>query len=66
MSRWTHAICDECYETESEKDDALPEKPVRLRYPSKEDCCFCGQQTESGIYIRKDPAQVKCGGSHAD
>lgn len=64
MSRWRHAICDECYDLESEQNDQLPEEPVRLQQPEQEDCCFCGAKTKSGIYIRKDPSQTKCGGTH--
>ncbi len=65
MSRWTHSICEPCYRIENEKDVTLPEEPVRITNPPVEDCCFCGQPHINGIYIRRDPAAVKCGGAHA-
>lgn len=66
MSRWRHLICDECYGTESEQDDRLPAQPIRVAVAFREgdDCCFCGLRTTSGIWIRKDPEGVKCGGVH--
>lgn len=64
MSRWTHAICDTCYVAESTRDETLPEAPVRMTTPVVEDCCFCGEPNISGVYIRRDPKSVKCGGAH--
>jgi hypothetical protein len=26
-------------------------------------CCFCGQPTSSGIYVRHDPDRLTCEGS---
>lgn len=50
MSRWTHAICNECWSRVEPGRE-----PVRLKVPMGEDCCFCGTHMTSGIYIRKDP-----------
>jgi hypothetical protein len=53
MTRWTHAVCDECW---LEKEPYT--EPVRLREPRFDYCGFCARRTESGIYTRCDPAEV--------
>lgn len=53
MSRWTQAICDDCW------DEQHPDKPSPRRDGGKtETCAYCGKDTNSGIYVRDDPAQV--------
>lgn len=32
--------------------------PVRIRDAELEHCCYCNQQTTSGIYVRVDPDTV--------
>ena len=64
MSRWSHAICDNCW-----VEGNPVEYPVRLVQPVRERCCFCGDETESGIYVREDPKTAPCrgeGGFHAE
>jgi len=52
-SRWTHPICGDCYSL------AEPGRfPTRVAEAEPEDCCFCGDPTESGIYYRADPMLV--------
>ena len=52
---WTHSICDECWHRRD------PERvPVRLTEPIVELCCFCGELTVSGIYVRHDPQELDC------
>lgn len=56
-SKWTHAICDECWkkrEPDREPHRFVPEARVL------EGCCFCLEPTRSGIYVREDPALTKC------
>ena len=62
MSSWTHAICSDCW------DKREPGRPApRLGEPGPaEICCFCGLPTASGIYVRDDPATVKCAGQHEE
>jgi hypothetical protein len=52
---WTQPICDPCWKTE-EGD----REPTRLlpNARSIEKCCYCGRDTLSGIYVRRDPATV--------
>lgn len=66
MSRWTHAICDPCFE------ERYPDRePVRLKYAGQPEepaelCCFCGRVTVGGIFVRADPLTVACKGNHPD
>lgn len=56
-SLWTHAICNDCWDKEN------PGKvPRRLVNKVVEDCCFCGQPTISGIYVKQHPADTPCRG----
>lgn len=64
MSRWTHAICDPCWDKHYS-----PRLPVRLNVTGNADepaelCCFCGRVTLGGIFVRADPSAVKCKGEH--
>jgi hypothetical protein len=54
MSNWTHAICDDCW------DERYPDrnKSPRRGMGDLEMCCWCGKDTNSGIYIREDPNVV--------
>jgi hypothetical protein len=72
MSRWTHSICDSCWETKySEKDryGNLKKGPVRVNagpdgVRSTDECCFCGAYHHSGIYVRENWAFTRCRGEH--
>lgn len=58
-SRWNHLLCDVCW------DKLHPNRaPVRLKDDSGQ-CCVCRAVTTSGIYIRADPAEMPCNGTHA-
>jgi hypothetical protein len=50
---WTHTVCDGCW---NEKNPGR--RAVRVVSPDyeREPCCFCGNLTASGIYLRSDPA----------
>jgi len=56
-------MCDNCW---SQTPQALSgQKPTR----PKEDttvmqCCFCGDETRSGIFIYQEPAGLRCKGRH--
>jgi hypothetical protein len=61
MSRWTHAICVGCWNARH------PDRPASADANGRTEahaCCFCGQQTTSGIFIREDPKTVACAGVH--
>ena len=60
MSQWTHGICDECWE---EREPGR--EPARLKPRVLDDCCFCGNMTRSGIYVRADPKTLEhCSQEH--
>ena len=52
-SKWTHAICSDCYDLEEPG-----RRPTVLIAADDELCCFCGKETDDGIYYRKDPVVV--------
>jgi len=63
MSRWTHAVCDDCW------NRVQPDRePHRFVEDARqiEVCCYCAEFTLSGIYQRQDPSLVGCGGNHGD
>jgi hypothetical protein len=59
VSRWTHSICDACWE-KREPQQYLD--PYRLEDQEEETCCFCSQRHRSGIYIRSHWADLPCNG----
>lgn len=58
-NRWSHALCDGCYQYEEPFRE-----PVRMKPADPENCCRCGKLTFSGIYYRKRPEAYKCNGLH--
>lgn len=81
MSDWTHAQCEACWINENstwvptptgpddERLDSI-RQPVRVVAPEGEAlpverCCWCGQPTIVGIFVRRDPATLAlCLGGH--
>ena len=59
-SSWTHAICDACWRRRN------PDRhPVRAVLGAEElRCCFCGDWTETGIFVRHAPEELRCRGHH--
>jgi hypothetical protein len=50
MSAWTHPQCTVCWSA------ANPgRQPYRMLDPEPETCCWCGQPTQAGIYVRENP-----------
>ena len=53
---WTQPVCDPCW-VDKEGDRA----PIRVASElgaERENCCHCGKETYSGIYLRVDPTTV--------
>lgn len=57
--KWTHAICDECWE--KKEPDREPTRLVE-EFRHKEPCCYCGKSQKSGIFVRGDPTITPCNG----
>jgi hypothetical protein len=51
-SAWTHACCDPCWH---QRQLGFP---ARIRQIVAEVCCYCGQPTVSGIYVRDNPLET--------
>lgn len=47
---WTQAVCTACWYLH---DPAR--RPVAVKDANTENCVFCGNETQSGIFIRIDP-----------
>lgn len=62
LNTWTHAMCDACWNARRSPD--YP--PVRMVDPETETCCWCGQPTDSGIYVREDPRFIRFIEGHID
>ena len=57
---WTHKMCSVCWYAHNDGD------PVRLKYDQVGKCCFCGIDTQSGIYVRHDPRELTCEKNHEE
>ena len=57
MSYWTHSICILCYRIQY-GNQVVPYKMTKET--PLENCCFCGSQHQSGIYVREAPAGLWC------
>jgi hypothetical protein len=61
MSDWNHSMCADCWSKQNQKH--VPKRDWEaIRNP--EFCCFCGRETYEGIFVRRDPRELKCKGAH--
>jgi hypothetical protein len=63
VSAWTHACCEACWfkrqGTFNEQGHLIELRhPVRILEPELEVCCFCGQATIFGVYVRAEPMET--------
>jgi hypothetical protein len=56
-----HAICAPCLIAQHPGTI-----PVGVPDPATEVCCWCGSDTDHGIYLGRQPQDVPCHGSHKD
>lgn len=56
---WTHRMCDRCWDAMRRAERG---EPIRLWRDTLRPCCYCGEPTDSGIYVRAQPTTVKCQG----
>lgn len=49
-----HSMCDGCW---WERNDV---SPLKMKDAEQETCCFCGDLTSAGIYVRHDPTELDC------
>lgn len=50
---WTHSICVPCW---NKREPDRP--PVTVVEKEQNICCFCGELTDSGIFVREHPSKV--------
>ncbi|MFT3915337.1 MAG: hypothetical protein QM704_14820 [Anaeromyxobacteraceae bacterium] len=55
MSRWNHAICWDCWEPVMSAAGYPNRDPVRVIDSEPVPCCWCGTETDAGIFLRKTP-----------
>jgi hypothetical protein len=55
-SDWNHNICNECW---NKLHPGVQPHRVKLRKGIALLCCWCGFPTQSGIYVREDPAVMR-------
>lgn len=48
--QWTHVICEKCWNAKNPNRIALT-----VIDGEEEICCFCGNKTKAGIFIREHP-----------
>ena len=68
MSSWTHRCCVDCWmKFFMERFGPDPVTLNKELCPEVEPCCFCGVELHNdgrGIYVREDPAILRCRGEH--
>ncbi len=62
LTTQTHAMCDDCWSRTQQARSGQP--PTRTEDRAVQRCCFCGAETRSGMFMRQDPAGLRCGGRH--
>lgn len=57
VSLWKHSVCYTCWEKDNPLRQAVAVFPADVRT-----CCSCGKEHASGIFLRRDPEQMRCKG----
>ena len=61
IHRWTHAQCAACWNARNpDKATALERDPAFTVMYGAEMCCFCGKDTNAGIFVRCREATLVC------
>jgi hypothetical protein len=58
MSNWNHLLCEQCYAYMEPGKKPVKVPPAHRDGPQP--CCWCGKETNSGIYYRRDPLGSPC------
>lgn len=59
MSEGTHPMCQRCWRRLN--DDR---RPAAWLDAQRERCCWCGDPTDDGIYVREDPRLLPAHSEH--
>ena len=57
-ANWDHAICPACWTSRWGEGRTTR----AASNPEREICCWCGGDTDAGLYVRADPARTPCQG----
>lgn len=71
MAEWTHRSCEHCYIGKQVEQSDPNDQWVEIKIPvllsqqhvAEEGpgyCCFCGQPTVIGLFVRHDPERLDC------
>ncbi len=60
MSRWKHLMCAACWNERRDKYASVYTLAVEGANSEGESCCWCGNNTTSGIWLREDPEKMSC------
>ena len=61
MSNWTHPCCEACWVERNlyyVNGEVAIRQPFLLKDPGIQKCCYCGNMTILGCWIREDPTKV--------
>lgn len=58
MANFNQPYCDDCWIKRCEERGEPDRVATRLKDPREEQCCQCGENTRSGIYVRQHPNEV--------
>lgn len=59
---FNHQICNDCWELLCQSRNQEGREPVRVRDDGIQQCCFCFNWNDSGIYVRGHPTLTPCHG----
>lgn len=60
IGAWSHVMCEECWVF---LRTGVPYRTISS--PAKK-CCYCDKESNTGIYVRGNPATTPCKGQHVD
>jgi hypothetical protein len=65
---WNHAICEMCWYNRAADRGEPGREAVRLKEDHNRKCCYCGNDTTYGAFVREDPKSenLLCNKFHQD
>lgn len=60
MSTWNHIICSPCWTKRCAEEGTPDRKAVCIPDSPAQPCCFCGEDTTFGAFVRHDPKTLSC------
>ncbi len=61
MSTWNHRQCGDCWmKAHPYEEGAQVQVPHQIIGLPSGTCCFCGNKSQLGIFVRHDPKKLSC------